>query len=203
MLAGKSIIIIGAGLAGLSTGCYARMNGYSTRIFESHTLPGGLCTAWQRRGYTIDGCIHWLMACKPGDSFRRIYDELGAFEGNRLMPLENIVCCRDEASGRSLAVTADLDRLSADMKALSPEDAGAIDELVEGSRALTGFDTGIPKPAEIKGKLDSLKEIWQVRGLLKYVLRCKRCRAWLIFIWPASGWNLAGAYPRRFIRAAI
>jgi len=143
------------------------------------------------------------MACKPGDSFRRIYDELGAFEGNRLMPLENIVCCRDEASGRSLAVTADLDRLSADMKALSPEDAGAIDELVEGSRALTGFDTGIPKPAEIKGKLDSLKEIWQVRGLLKYVLRCKRCRAWLIFIWPASGWNLAGAYPRRFIRAAI
>jgi len=40
-LAGKSIIIIGAGLAGLSTGCYARMNGYSTRIFESHTLPGG------------------------------------------------------------------------------------------------------------------------------------------------------------------
>jgi thioredoxin reductase len=34
-------IIIGAGLAGLSTGCYARMNGYSSRIFEHHSVPGG------------------------------------------------------------------------------------------------------------------------------------------------------------------
>jgi phytoene dehydrogenase-like protein len=167
----KSIIIIGAGLAGLSTGCYARMNGYSTRIFERHTLPGGLCTAWERKGYTIDGCIHWLMACKPGDSFRQIYDELGAFEGNRLFTLDKFVHCRDEAGGRSLAVTADLDRLAADMKALSPEDAGVIDELVEGSRALKGFDTGIPKPREMWGKLDGFKQMWQIRGLLKYVLR--------------------------------
>ncbi|MEG6523384.1 NAD(P)-binding protein [Desulfotomaculum sp. 1211_IL3151] len=42
----KSMIIIGAGVAGLSTGCYARMNGYKTHIYELHTalaafvLPG-------------------------------------------------------------------------------------------------------------------------------------------------------------------
>jgi phytoene dehydrogenase-like protein len=41
------IIIIGAGIAGLAAGCYAQMNGYQTRIFEMHNLPGGLCTAWQ------------------------------------------------------------------------------------------------------------------------------------------------------------
>lgn len=41
----KSIIIIGAGLAGLSAGCYAQMNGYHSQIFEMHNLPGGLCTA--------------------------------------------------------------------------------------------------------------------------------------------------------------
>jgi hypothetical protein len=23
-----------------------------------HALPGGLCTSWQRDGYTIDCCIH-------------------------------------------------------------------------------------------------------------------------------------------------
>ncbi len=37
----KSIIIIGAGIAGLSAGCYARMNGYSIRIFEMHNIQGG------------------------------------------------------------------------------------------------------------------------------------------------------------------
>jgi uncharacterized protein with NAD-binding domain and iron-sulfur cluster len=42
----KKIIIIGAGMAGLSAGCYARMNGYEAEIYESHSLPGGLCAAW-------------------------------------------------------------------------------------------------------------------------------------------------------------
>ena len=32
----KSLIIIGAGLAGLSTGCYAQMNGYQSHIFEHY-----------------------------------------------------------------------------------------------------------------------------------------------------------------------
>lgn len=39
-MAEKSIMIIGAGIAGLATGCYARMNGYRTQILELHTLPG-------------------------------------------------------------------------------------------------------------------------------------------------------------------
>ena len=46
--ASTDIIIIGAGIAGLAAGCYAQMNGYQTCIFEMHTLPGGLCTAWTR-----------------------------------------------------------------------------------------------------------------------------------------------------------
>lgn len=54
------ILIIGAGIAGLATGCYAQMNGYQVRILEAHNLPGGLCTAWRRQGYTFDGCIHHL-----------------------------------------------------------------------------------------------------------------------------------------------
>jgi phytoene dehydrogenase-like protein len=36
-MAEKSIIVIGAGLAGLSTGCYAQMNGYRAHIFEHHS----------------------------------------------------------------------------------------------------------------------------------------------------------------------
>ena len=49
-MADKSIII-GAGISGLAAGCYAQMNGYRTRIFEMHNKPGGMCTAWERRGY--------------------------------------------------------------------------------------------------------------------------------------------------------
>jgi len=55
------MIIIGAGLAGLSTGCYAQMNGYESRIFEHHTKPGGVAAVWKRGDYLIDGGIHFLI----------------------------------------------------------------------------------------------------------------------------------------------
>ncbi|NMC56517.1 MAG: NAD(P)/FAD-dependent oxidoreductase, partial [Eubacteriaceae bacterium] len=50
----KSVLIIGAGIAGLCAGCYAQMNGYESKIYEMHSLPGGLCTSWNRKNYTID-----------------------------------------------------------------------------------------------------------------------------------------------------
>jgi len=51
----RTVIIIGAGLAGLSTGCYAQMNGYRSHIFEHPAQPGGVAAAWQRGDYLIDG----------------------------------------------------------------------------------------------------------------------------------------------------
>ncbi|HSV30486.1 MAG TPA: FAD/NAD(P)-binding protein [Atribacteraceae bacterium] len=53
-MAEKKVLIIGAGIAGLSAGSYLRRNGYDTEIFETHALPGGLCTAWKRGDYTFD-----------------------------------------------------------------------------------------------------------------------------------------------------
>jgi phytoene dehydrogenase-like protein len=47
---GRSVLIIGAGVSGLSVGCYLQMNGFDTEIFEMHDRPGGVCTAWKRGG---------------------------------------------------------------------------------------------------------------------------------------------------------
>jgi phytoene dehydrogenase-like protein len=46
-----SVIIIGAGLGGLSTGTYAQMNGYQCQIFEHGRPVGGA----GRRGFTDPG----------------------------------------------------------------------------------------------------------------------------------------------------
>ena len=77
----RSIAIIGAGVAGLAAGCYAQMNGYRTRIFEMHGLPGGVCTSWRRDGYIFDGCLQWLMGSRPGSPLNRTWQELGALTG--------------------------------------------------------------------------------------------------------------------------
>ena len=76
----KTLLIIGSGIAGLSAGCYGQMNGYRTRIFEMHDKPGGLCTSWKHNGYTIDGCLHWLVGSAPGLEISRIWEELGAVQ---------------------------------------------------------------------------------------------------------------------------
>ena len=52
----SSMLIIGAGLGGLSTGCYAQMNGYQSHILEMHEIPGGCCTSWEKGQFTFDLC---------------------------------------------------------------------------------------------------------------------------------------------------
>ena len=54
------------------------MNGYRTQTFERHTIPGGLCTSWKRKGYAFDGCIHWLVGSSPASGFYPLWEELGA-----------------------------------------------------------------------------------------------------------------------------
>ena len=152
----KSIIIIGAGLAGLSTGIYGQMNGYRTRIFEHDKKPGGVCTAWKRKGYTFDGCIHWLVGTKPDAWFFQLYSEAGALEGDPLRLLKHYVRYIDEASGQILDVTSDLDRLASDVRALSPDDGPIIDELMDGARNLKGVDMNFDISRESKGKGDML-----------------------------------------------
>ena len=67
------VIIIGAGVSGLAVGCYLQMNGFDTEILEMHDQPGGLCTAWKRKGCTFDGCIHVYgpRQARGGDAPRR------------------------------------------------------------------------------------------------------------------------------------
>ena len=47
---GERMVIVGGGIAGLSTGIFAQRNGFDTVILEKNNYPGGLCTAWERNG---------------------------------------------------------------------------------------------------------------------------------------------------------
>ena len=106
----KSIIIIGAGFAGLAAGIYARLNGYNTQIFEMHDLPGGLCTSWKRKGYTFDGCIHWLVGSSPQSGMHDMWEETGMTKGRKFIDLDEY-CRLEDQSGRTLVFYTDIDRL--------------------------------------------------------------------------------------------
>lgn len=135
----KSIIIIGAGMAGLSAGCYAQMNGYASRIFEMSSQPGGLCTSWKRKGYTIDGCVHWLVGSSPKSPFYRYWQEVGAVQNRQFIDFEEYARFEGK-DGRTLVLYADPDRLEKHLLELSPEDAPVIKEFTEGIRFCLKFN---------------------------------------------------------------
>ncbi len=135
----KSIIIIGAGIAGLAAGCYAQMNGYHSQIFELHKLPGGLCTSWVRKGYTFDGCIHYLFGSGEGQPFNQLWHELGALPGEGIVNHSEFIRV-SEPGGKTLVVYCDPDLLEAHLCQLSPADRRLSHAFCEGIRAFTRFD---------------------------------------------------------------
>ncbi len=139
----KSIIIIGGGVAGLSVGCYGRMNGYTTTIYELHSLPGGLCTSWKRNGYTFDGCIDWLVGTRPGSSMNSIWRELGALEGRKIYNRD--VFMRIEGADRKVFnVYTDIDQLEKEMLRLSPSDEVLIKEFCIALHRFARFAEALP-----------------------------------------------------------
>ena len=155
-MANQSIVIIGAGIAGLSAGCYGQMNGYRTQIFEMHDKPGGLCTSWKRKAYTFDGCIRWLVGSKPGSSFNRIWQELGAMQGRRMVDHEEFIRVEGEG-GRVFILYTDLDRLERHMKELAPADVGVIEEFCNNARRFSRLGEAMGAPEPSSGLLASIK----------------------------------------------
>jgi phytoene dehydrogenase-like protein len=169
----NSITIIGGGIAGLAAGCYAQMNGYRSTIFEMHTLPGGLCTAWDRQGYIFDGCIHYLLGTAPGQPYHRIWQELGALRDRNVINHDELIRIIG-SDGRTLIAASDADRLEQNMKELSPADSGLIEGFVGGVRQFADFDMSVlqQKPKAMMGVFDwarlGLTMLPFAPGLLKY-----------------------------------
>lgn len=155
----NSIIIIGAGFAGLSAGIYAQMNGYRTKILEMHTMPGGLCTSWKREGYTIDGCIHWLVGSSPQSGMHRFWEEVGLTQGREFINMD-IFMRYEGADGRVFTLYNDVDRLERHMLEFSPQDAEVTRQFIQGIRMCLDFDQPVESDPPLKRLQKGLKFGW-------------------------------------------
>jgi len=169
----KSMIIIGAGLGGLSTGCYAQMNGYESKIFEHHTQAGGVAAVWKRKDYLIDGGIHFLICHKPGTPIYDVYSEIGAVGSYEIEDMNNYLRFVDENGSTIVEFTKDLEKLERDLITIAPDDADDIRKLIKevdwmkDSPLLTDLGMSISSP-ELRGRFDSMKDMWNMRSFMKY-----------------------------------
>lgn len=116
----KKVIVIGAGVSGLTAGIYALKYGYDVDIYERNANVGGMCTGWKRKGSYIDGCIHWLTESDRG-VLNDLWHEIGGLsEAVRIHHFD--VYCQVEAYGEKVNFYTDPDRLNDELMRFAKTD---------------------------------------------------------------------------------
>lgn len=124
----KRLAIVGAGIAGLAAGVWARQSGFDVTVYEAHAIPGGASTSWSRKGYLFEGGMHWLTGSTPGTGLGELWREVGALdESVRIHNRDPFFAY--EFEGRTAYLYRDPERLRAHLTELAPEDAGEIRRL--------------------------------------------------------------------------
>jgi phytoene dehydrogenase-like protein len=168
----NSVIIIGAGFAGLAAGIYARLNRYDVKIFEMHNLPGGLCTSWERKGYTFDCCIHWLVGSSPLSGLHDLWEETGIAENRKFIDMDEYMRLED-AYGRTLVLYTDIDRLEKHLLDFSPQDEKPIRKFIDGIKMCLPFDT----PSKYDPVLKRLGK--QAKAVFNFLINGKKMKQWM------------------------
>ncbi len=156
---GNRVKIIGAGIAGLSAGCYLQMNGYETEIYELHSIPGGLCTGWERMGYTFDGCIHWLVGSSPKSNFYHLWNELINMKKQKFVDHEIYNRIWDKTGEKYIDFFTDVDKLEEELVNKAPEDESLIRSFTGAIRRFKKLNMPVEKAREVMGPIDGIKTL--------------------------------------------
>lgn len=193
------INIIGAGVSGLTAGCYLQMNGFQTEIFEKHSIPGGLCTSWKKGEYTFDGCAHWILGSDKGSSFYKLWSEVLNMKKMRFhnhdvrveVGLKNNV---NKYGEKTFKLYTNLDKLQAYLIDLAPEDTKTIHEFIKPMRIMQKFD--LPP---IMDDLPFLKSM--IRGIK--MMRYMEFLYWFLKIKNETNFTFAKKFKNAFLKESF
>ena len=98
------VVVVGAGLGGLSTAGHLQAKGYEVVILEHHTKPGGYAHNFREGGYRFEVALHALDGMQKGGWAYSMFDLLGVFDKvqmNRLDPFYTVALPDFEISVRT------------------------------------------------------------------------------------------------------
>jgi C-3',4' desaturase CrtD len=70
------VIVIGAGIGGLTAGALLAHRGYSVLMLDQALVPGGCASTFKRKGFTFDVGATQVAGLEPGGIHHRIFSEL-------------------------------------------------------------------------------------------------------------------------------
>lgn len=162
----KKIVIVGGGISGLTAGIYALKSGFDAEIYEKNAVVGGECTGWDRSGYHIDNCIHWMMGTTEGSALNKIWKDTGAL-CDEVEVLRFDKMYTSEINGDQITLWKDKERTRKELLALSPEDAVEINKLMDYVGICGRISIPANKPAELMNLFDAIKMGISMKDALK------------------------------------
>ena len=160
----KKIVIIGGGVAGLSAGIYARLNGFNAEIIEMHSLTGGQCTAWHRKDYRFDYCLHWLVGTRNG-AFNDIWRETGVLNDDVRIVDHDIHTKLYDREGREFIIYTDLNRWEEYLCSFAPEDSAKIRKMCNEMRK-TAFLQPYSDPPGLRNLFKSFISLFKMMPIM-------------------------------------
>jgi phytoene desaturase len=82
------VIIIGAGVAGLTCACLLAQRGLKVLIVEKNQKIGGCCSSFQKDGFSFDLSVQSLGECQEGGRIWNLLRKLELLNDIRFIPLE-------------------------------------------------------------------------------------------------------------------
>lgn len=129
----KSVIIVGAGLGGLSTALRLSYKGYQVTMIEKQDIPGGRLHLLKKDGFTFDvGPSFFSMSYE----FKELFDSIGEpipFELNELNPLYTVNMA---GSDRVFQIYKDLDRLAEEFKGIESDFESKVRGYLKGAKEI-------------------------------------------------------------------
>ena len=125
----KKIVVIGGGIAGLTAGIYALLAGFEAEIHEKNSVPGGECIGWNRKGYHIDNCIHWLTGTRKDTELYDLWKTVGALSDETQYARIDAFY-KTIVDGKVATLWNDLERTERELIEISPEDEEEIRKFI-------------------------------------------------------------------------
>ncbi len=161
----SELAIIGGGISGLCAGIYAQLSGIESEIFEGHSVVGGQCTSWKRKGFHIDNCVHWMTGTSPEKEIYQVWKDVGVLgEGQKIVSHDYFL--QVDIDGVKGHVWRDLNKMQAELLSIAPEDEIEIKRLIKAIKNFQGIELPALKPKEQMTFWDNMKLLWKMRKVI-------------------------------------
>jgi len=170
----KKVIVIGAGISGLSAAIYAQRSGFNVTLCEQHSIAGGMCTSWKRKGYLFEGAMHWLTGSSPKTELYPVWKETGALNDDIKVFLHEPFYAV-EWQGKTINLYRDLEKTIEKLRVFSPDDEKLLQRLKKDVEAFSCLQMPVYDIKGVEAQHPKRMKISTLLKMLPALPRIVRC----------------------------